>query len=251
MRPRTLLLIGVGTFVLVLCANVPAAWVVKRLPPSVQFVNPSGSLLAGAADGLVAGGQSLGPLEWSFRPLALLTLGLGFHVTLPGPALHGEGNVALRPLGRVVLSDLKADGPLEALVALTGAGGLPQASGSVVLKVGQATVVHGWPVALSGTVAVNDLKVALNPARLGSYEIVFDAASARRAPVGGLAGRVHDTAAPLALDAALSLAKDRTYRLEGTLGARPTTPADLLPVLDLLAPADAAGRRPFSIGGAL
>ena len=70
-----------------------------------------------------------------------------------------------------------------------------------------------------------------------------------RGAAGQLAARVPDRDGPFAVDARLTVSRDRSFLLDGTLMPRgPVAPA-LERSLQLLGPADASGRRPFSVSG--
>ena len=251
MRPVHLAALGLATFVVVLAVSAPVTLLTGRLPAVVSLQGAHGSLTGGGADALIVRGNALGPVEWQWRPLALLGLRLGYHVRVAGTALSAEGDIGAGPGGRIDLDGMTVTAPLAVLAAASGSTGLPPASGRLAVRLRSARLVHGWPVAVTGTVAVDDLRLASAPQPLGSYLLTFPAAGATPTPAGAIAASLHDVKAPLAVEARLTLAPDRTYRLDGTLGHRADTPTDLGPMLDMLGPADGSGRRPFAVGGAL
>ena len=251
MRPVHLAAIGLTSFLIVLAVSAPVTLLTGRLPADVSLQGAHGSLIAGGADDLVVRGNALGPVEWHWRPLALLGLRLGYHVRVAGTQFTAEGDVGAGPGGRLDLDRMTVTAPLAVLAAASGSTSLPAARGRLAARLGSMRLVHGWPVALSGTVAVDDLLLAASPQPLGSYLLTFPATGAAPTPAGGIAATLHDVKAPLTVEARLTLAPDRTYRFDGTLGRKSDTPADLGPVLDMLGPADGSGRRPFSVGGAL
>jgi len=53
------------------------------------------------------------------------------------------------------------------------------------------------------------------------------------------------------VDAQLTLSRTRNFALEGTLAPRGPVPPAMERSLQLLGPADATGRRQFSVGGTL
>jgi hypothetical protein len=66
-----------------------------------------------------------------------------------------------------------------------------------------------------------------------------------------LHARVTDKEGPFSFDGRFTLGADRSFLLEGTLAPRGSTPPALARSLELLGPADAAGRRPVSVSGTL
>jgi hypothetical protein len=68
---------------------------------------------------------------------------------------------------------------------------------------------------------------------------------------GELSARIVETDGPLSVDARLTLEANRNFLLEGTLAPKAGVPPGLERSLRLLGPADAAGRREFSIGGSI
>jgi Type II secretion system (T2SS), protein N len=249
-RPVHLALIGLVSFIVVLVAGAPVTLLTSRLPADISLEGAHGSLASGGADTLVVRGNVLGSVEWRWRPLALLGLRLGYHVRLAGPEVAAEGDIGAGPGGRVDLDRLNISAPLAVLAAAIGSPGLAAASAKLAARLGSVRLVRGWPVAVTGTLAVEDLRLAVAPQPLGSYLLTFPASGAP-GPAGAIVASVRDVKAPLAVEARLTLASDRTYRFDGSLGQRPDTPPELGPALGMLGPADASGRRPFAVGGTL
>ena len=248
MRTRTLVLLGAGVFAVVLVATLPASLIAGRLPAGVVLDGVYGSVFAGGADSVTVNGAPLGELAWSFRPSALLALSLGYHVDLKGPADEAHGNLTLGAGGRLALDEFKLSAPVATLTQAAGQAASVAGAGRLRADIGSARLVRGWPEALSGTIQIEDLKPAMLSVPIGNYEVRFEpgAKAGTNAP---LRGTVRDVKAPLAVSAQLTLQRDRTYVIEGTLTPRPTTPAEILPTLDALGPGDPSGKRAFSIGG--
>jgi hypothetical protein len=118
-------------------------------------------------------------------------------------------------------------------------------------------VAQGWPTRLQGTLDLDGL-IAPPPrsAVVGSFQAVFPAAQPRPSlsvPVdaANVTAQVMDKDGPFAVDAQLTLSRTRNFALEGTLSPRGPVPPAMERSLQLLGPADAAGRRQFSVGGTL
>ena len=78
---------------------------------------------------------------------------------------------------------------------------------------------------------------------LGSYELDFGAQD-QPAP---FSGRLRSLDGPLDVDASVRLEASTAWQMEGTVMATGTAPAQLARQLEALGPADASGRRRFSI----
>jgi hypothetical protein len=86
---------------------------------------------------------------------------------------------------------------------------------------------------------------------VGSFRVVMPDPQGAAAAGDTLAARVADKGGPFSVDARLTLSRDRSFLLEGTLAPRGSVPPELERSLQLLGPADATGRRPFSVSGTL
>ena len=115
-------------------------------------------------------------------------------------------------------------------------------------------MVAGWPTIAHGTLDMDEL-VAPPPrnANVGSFHIVLPHPQPKgeASLPGHLTALVTDKNGPFAVNAQLSVATDRSFLLEGTVAPRAAVPEGMQRSLDLLGPADAAGRRPFSVSGTL
>jgi hypothetical protein len=86
---------------------------------------------------------------------------------------------------------------------------------------------------------------------IGSYHVVIPDPQAGATGADALHARVTDKDGPFSFDGRFTLGADRSFLLEGTLAPRGNTPPALVRSLELLGPADAAGRRPVSVSGTL
>ena len=246
-------LIGLGAAALLLFAisTLPAALVSSRLERfGVTAVSWSGSIWSGAASGLAWRGATLGALRWTFTPLSLLRGKLGVHAQLERPDGRVETDMALGLSGNVVLTNASVDLPVEALGSLPV--GLPKGwRGRLQANFAELHIEKGWPASVRGTIDMDSL-TAPPPrnASIGSYHAVLPDPQAA-AGTTGISARVSDKEGPFAVDGRVTLAPDRSFLLEGTLAPRGDTPPALRRSLELLGPADAAGRRPFSVSGTI
>lgn len=255
--PRTgrklgwLIAVGVLAALAFAVATLPAAVLSGSLGRAgLVATGLSGSIWSGRADGLAWRGAPLGDATWRVAPGGLLRGRLAGDVILR----RVDGSVASEVTrsfgGELRFGATRIDLPVEVLAALPI--GVPKGwRGRLSANLDELVLVEGWPTALRGTLTMHDL-VAPPPrnAIVGSFDVVMPDP---QAAAGGdeLAGRVTDRQGPFSVDARLTLSRDRSFLLEGTLAPRGAVPPELERSLQLLGPADAAGRRPFSVSGTL
>lgn len=250
-RAIPLVLLGIGAFVsfalLTLPARVALGWLA---PTQARLEGVSGTLWRGRAENLQWQEVRLGRVEWQLHPAALLGARLRADLTLNRVDGFARATVATGRNGRLRFTDLTASLPLDALSATPLAGGW---SGTLNFKFADLLLDRGWPIQAAGRLDA----VAINgpmggpvgrPVNLGSYQIDFTLAegSARETP---LAGALIDTGGPLQVAGSVQLLADRSYVIEGLVALRPEASPDIVHALQFLGPADAQGRRPFSLAG--
>jgi hypothetical protein len=259
-KRRTGWLVVLGLFALAAfaLATLPASLVGGPLERAGLVASGfTGTVWRGTAQGVAWQGAAVGDLAWTLSPFKLLGRRLGGHAKLARAdgSLDTAFDVAFSGAD-LRLADVELSLPIEALNALPL--GMPKgwrgrASGAFA----EVRVVEGRPVALTGTLDLDGL-VAPPPrnAPLGSFRAVFPhprpqpSLSIPEDP-GNLTAQVADKEGPFAVDAQLTLSPARTFSLEGTLAPRRPVPPAMERSLQLLGPADAAGRRQFSVGGTL
>jgi hypothetical protein len=156
----------------------------------------------------------------------------------------------------VRLSETRLALPIAALDALPL--GMPKGwKGRLAGQFDKIHVAQGWPAALQGTLDLDGL-VAPPPrnAPVGSFRAVFPAGQPKPSlsvPLDptNVTAQVADKDGPFAVDGQLTLNRARNFAFEGTLAPRGPVPPAMERSLQLLGPADASGRRPFSVGGSL
>jgi general secretion pathway protein N len=237
-------LLAVAVFVL---ATLPAGVVFGRLERyGVTADAVGGTLWSGRAQGLAAGGNHLGDLQWSLRPGALLGGRLAGHAVLVAADGRIETDFERAWSGRLQLESARADMSLTSLTAL----GVPFARnwrGQVAADLSSLVLEDDWPVAAVGTIDVRDLTAP--PPRetsLGGYRLTFPASSGTAEKLEAV---ITQTDGPLLLDGELTLGRDRSFQVDGRLAPRGSAPPDLTNLLQALGPPDAHGRRPFSMSG--
>jgi general secretion pathway protein N len=247
-------LVALGLFAVILfaLATLPATLFAGYLQRhGVTALAYSGSVWSGAAAGLGWRGAALGDLRWKLAPLALLRGRLAADVQLTRPDGSLTGRLAATMGGAVNLANVHLDLPVEALNTLPV--GLPKGwRGRVQADLVSLHLEAGWPTTARGTIEMDNL-IAPPPrnASIGSYRAVLPDPKAAAGAASGITARVSDKSGPLVVDAQLTLSPDRSFLLDGTLAPRGDTPPELRRSLEILGPADAAGRRPFSVSGTL
>jgi general secretion pathway protein N len=249
---RPLIALGIVALLAFAVATLPSSLLAGRLQRhGLTAVAFTGSIWSGVATGLAWRGAVLGDLRWRIAPLQLLRGRLGAHVLLTRADGRVESNVAATLAGDLHLEDTSLTLPVEALGVLPV--GLPKGwRGHIRAEFAELELAKGWPVGVRGTIDMDGL-VAPPPrnASIGSYHAVLPDPKSQAKPGADISARVTDKEGPFEVDGRLTLAPDRSFLLDGTLAPRGDTPPALRRSLELLGPADAAGRRPFGVSGTI
>lgn len=260
MTKRTVWLVFLGVLALLAFALVtlPAGVAAGLLRKSgIEAASFSGSIWSGRANGLSWRGAPVGDVTWTLRPLALLSGRAAgrAQLTRSDGALATDYDVALSGAD-IRLRGLSFALPLAALDAFP-LGGPKGWQGQATGQFATIDVAQGWPTQLQGTLELAGL-VAPPPrsAPVGSFHVTFPAPQPRPslsvpADPTNVTALVADKDGPFSVDAQLTLSRSRNFSLEGTLLPRGPVPPAMERSLQLLGPADAAGRRQFSVGGTL
>ena len=80
-RPIWIALLAAITFVVIVIARMPAAWVLPTSVAQASCASIDGSLWSGSCSGLTLSGTSLGDVTWELHPLRLFVGRLAAHVT--------------------------------------------------------------------------------------------------------------------------------------------------------------------------
>ncbi|MGB5178406.1 MAG: type II secretion system protein N [Gammaproteobacteria bacterium] len=108
-RVWRLVALGVGAYLLVLVTTFPAERVSTMLQDQVADLSlhgVSGSAFSGQAAQVVYQGLDLGPVQWRFRPLALLLGRLEYRLELTHPDNHGQLHAGKTLSGRTTIHDM-------------------------------------------------------------------------------------------------------------------------------------------------
>lgn len=217
----------------------------------------SGSIWSGTAHGLAWNGAGLGDLDWTLTPARLLSGRAAGHARLvrADGSLDTDYDVGL--FGQDVrLTGARFTLPIQALEALPL--GVPKGwRGTAKGAFDEVHVADRWPVAVRGLLELEGLvSPAMRDAPLGNFQVRLPHPQPRpslsiQADDRNLTAQVRDQDGPFAVDGQLTLSPARGFSLEGTIAPRGPVPPSVERVLQLLGPADASGRREFSVGGSL
>ncbi len=245
MSARRAWLLAATLFALTLLVRLPARWAAPLLPADLHCIQPSGSVWSGHCARAGSGTLLLKEVSWSLQPWLLAAGRLAARVRSADPQAPLEGELRVGPGGRVELRRLRGS------VAL-GSGLLPVFpegwSGRLVLDIAAADFRAGIAQRIEGVLGADGLRQRPPGGELGSYQLRFDPAGGR---ASGIHGELRDTAGPLAVAARLGIGADGAYELSGTVMARAAASPALAAAVASLGPADARGRREFSLAGSL
>lgn len=257
-RTRWLVVIGAVALLISIVATLPAGILASPLRKAgVEAQAFGGTIWSGRATGLSLRGTPLGDATWTLTASRLLDRRAAGHLQLtrPGGGIEADYDVGLTGKD-IALTGARFALPIEMLGALRlglPAGWRGQASGEFA----EVRLEQGWPTVLRGTLDLDGL-FAPPPrnAPLGSFHVVFPHPAPQPSlsvPVdpSNLTAQVVDKEGPYSVEAQFTLSRSRAFALEGALAPRGEVPEAMRQSLELLGPADAAGRRQFSIGGSL
>jgi general secretion pathway protein N len=229
---------ALGLIALALLWWFPARWLQAPMQARLagwQLQEVSGSLWQGQAGQVVdPQGQPLGQLHWQLSRRALLG-DLRLSVQMDGPRLQLHGNARRLSSAEVALSqvELSVDARLlQRWLPLTEL----QADGRLHLRVDQARLRDGWPLALDAQGQWRDasLRNSVDTVMLGNLAFTLDVVN------GVLQARAHDLGdGPLSLAGSAAMSP-LGWRMQTRLQARGDDPA-LVRWLSQLGPLDARG----------
>ena len=242
-RKRTIL-IGIATFLigtlLLFPARVAYQWFV---PEPMKLSGIDGSIWNGKASAGMVGGTYFTNLQWSFKPLALLTGQLAFDTSVTTAAGEISTAAGVGITGSVSLTDLDASLSLAMVHPALKANRI---DGTVNIQLQSLVLKNGWPIEAEGSIGVGNLSAgAAGPDSLGNFlaEITTEDS--------GIVGLVEDAGAVLDVTGTLLLTDDRSYSLVGYVGANSDTPASINQNLRFLGSPDQNGQRQFRFEGTL
>lgn len=251
MSARTLTVLAVLLFAITVTVRAPARWLVAAAPHAAACDSPSGSMWSGGCAQLRAAGVALAGFSWKLHFLPLLRGHLDVDLKSADPRAPGTARVSFGVNQRIVLSDVRADLPVDS-------GFLPVLpdgwSGQVQLALEKVEFGAGRLASIQGTATARSLAQRSPALSFGSYELRFgDAARAAGSASGAqqavITGNLRDLGGPMAVTGTLTIRNGNEYELAGLVATRPEANAELAKSVEFLGPVDADGRRPFSLAG--
>jgi general secretion pathway protein N len=239
-----LIAVGIAAFALTLLVGLPARLLAPLLPPRITVGALDGSIWRGSADALALDGRSLGAVHWQLRPLQVFLGRLALDVQLDRRDGQASAGLRLGLGGRFEARNVEAHLPIESLPP----GIVPRGwAGALRADLAELSLPAGAVPRIAGTVELRNLKAPPpQGAAIGSYRLVFDAASKQK---DRLVGRVQDIEGPMQVAGTLTLGADRSYVIDGLVAPREGATQAVTETLRYLGAPDAQGRRPFSVAG--
>ena len=247
--PRTWLMLGGGAYALFLVATIPAEMalgMVRNRMPDLAATGVEGTVWRGRAQALHAAALDIGPVAWSFRPLALPMLRLEYDAFFQAPGGGGELRLGRGLFGDPAIRALRASfdaGTVQQWLRLPGVA----LAGRFETDIDRLVPGEGRvPAAVEGRITWMDARVT-RPVdlALGALELVLETEEQQ------ILGRLGDKGGPLEVSGELFLTPGGSYRIEGRLKPRPEAGAGLRDALALLGSPDRDGRYRFSYAGRL
>jgi general secretion pathway protein N len=241
---KRLILAGIATFIIGLIITFPARVAYQWFAPGeLKLSGINGSIWRGNAAQGTAGGVYLADINWSFRPLGLLSGKLEYASTSKLASGFFDANVAIGIGGSLTLTDVAGALALDTLAGVLPLTGI---EGDISVQFEELIVENGLPVEATGTLNIANLvSHYLSPIRLGDYKAVFHTQE------DGILGSVESIRGVLELAGTISLRRDRSYQFTGKIAATPAAPLNIAQQLQLLGSPDAQGKREFRIEGQL
>ncbi len=243
MANRSFLILAGALFALIVLVRAPASWLTSALPKALQCEQPAGSVWHGACAQLRVAGAELNDVRWQLHPWSVLGGHLQLDLQSADPRAPATATLVLGWGGHHHVRDLKADVPIDAgFLPLFPSGW----SGRLQLALTDLEISAGRLAAIHGTVTARSLAQLSPPMAFGSYELRFPESS----PADGtISGELKDLGGPLAVTGTLMVRRGSEYVLSGTASARAEASAELAKDVEFLGPADAQGRRQYSLAG--
>ncbi|MCB1777216.1 MAG: type II secretion system protein N [Candidatus Competibacteraceae bacterium] len=241
---------GLLAFLLFLLLQAPASLVTEQLAkrlPGFRVQTVEGTATDGSAESVAWRSVRLDRLQWTWRPLALFTGWLEFHLQVDDPEIQFSGNAAVDASRHIRLQKLVGRLLLSKFAVLARQPQLPLQGVMEFDRLDFHLNPAGQPSSASGMIRVLDLKLTLGqPLMLGDFT-----AQVNSTDLKGIQGVVKDNHAPLMLEGNFSLQPDGRYRFNGQAAIRDTENRALRRAMNLLGPPDGDGRWTLSFSGVL
>jgi len=218
--------------------------------PGFDIAGIEGTIWRGRAAVAAVARLGVYDLEWSLRPLALITGRLTGQVQarLTDGFINTQLSVGLNSIRLSELQGLTSLSTLGRVVPLGDVQGL------LSVQLAELVLEDGWPVRAEGQLRIAQLATPLlmpggptDLVALGDYLVNLNAGAAP-----GISGRFEDQGGPLEVAGTFTLSPSRAYDFTGLARARPDAPEEIIQALMFLPNAsDGSNRRAFELGGTL
>ncbi len=242
-----LLTAGLLVYLLFLLLNFPAQRGARFLQQQVDGLalqTVTGTLFSGRAGRLQIQEIVLGPVSWSFRPVALLTGRLEYHLDFSGPLIKGGAYAGVglsgTVFGRELDMALQPDPLINQFSPLR-----VETAGAFRVRAERFQLVDGFPQELRGQVDWTDASI-VDPVSLELGDVALVLNSEGEALTGQISNN-----GETGLAGDISLTPTRDYRLELILAPGPDTPAEIVDMLEGFAEARPGGGYRISDAGRL
>jgi general secretion pathway protein N len=241
---RGLVLVGVLTLVVGLVSLFPARVAVQWFAPAgISISGIHGTAWSGSASEASVAGLYLIELEWSIRPLRLITGAFSYKVSATPVSGFIDSEVSVGFGGRVTLTELSAALPLDLFAGVSGIRGL-QGNGSFQFE--RLEIVDGLAVVANGMMLVSDLVVPMvGRDSLGGYKAEFFTQN------NGISASIEETDGVLDLAGSLQIKTDRSFEFIAQVVVKPETPESVRRQLRFLPPANDRGQQELRLEGIL
>ncbi|HAS52575.1 MAG TPA: hypothetical protein DCS21_12875 [Gammaproteobacteria bacterium] len=242
--------LGLLAFLGFLLLLAPASMVIDPLTEQIRGLNVQtveGDATDGVASGVSWRGVQIDQLHWDWRPLALSTGWLEFHLKTDDPDLKLAGKAAINPARYRRLREFTGNLRLAELAIAIGQPQLP-VQGVVDFDLREVRLnPAGQPLAADGVVHLLNLRVMLAQSLpLGDFTVQLTPAAPE-----GVQGVIQDHDGPLVLEGAFSLLPDSRYRFNGQASVRDPNNQALRQAMNLLGPPGGDGRWALNFSGVL
>ena len=241
---KRLVVLGILMFFGVLLATFPARVAYNWFAPAeFQLSGIAGSVWNGSAAEGKAGGAYIRNISWRFAPMSLLSGTIGFKTrSSPASGLMNT-EVAVGPGGKLLLSGLSGNLPLDLLHPAFQQSGM---RGDIALEFETIEIRNGAPVAARGSISISDFYVPeLSSSRIGDFRAEFHTND------NAVVGSVEDVSGVLDVAGTVSLDHDGSYSFIGQVAPTPLTPQSIVNQLQYLGSANERGQHEFRFEGQL
>ena len=223
-------LFALVVFVISLVATTPARWLQKFIPPNspVQLQSVTGTVWSGEAMQATWQKNPLGKLEWTLRPLSLLTGKLGVDFRLENNGIQVDGEALIDRNQQVVLTDTDAEVDVSNL-PLDSAKLLVTPEGHIHADIRQLKIVNRNIDSADATLIWKPASITA-PVAMPLGEITLDVSGED----GNLTGKLKSKNSPVDATGNLAIAKNGQLTADIRIRPNAKTPQDIRELLPML-----------------